>query len=111
MLITFNFRYNTVCGTVRLWVVGILKSASREKWYEIISEVDPKSTLHPLEKKHKIRRMPENVGGNSNILMEIERLQDTPEYLTSDDEESTCRLKSPSVPDHEGEKQNNSFFA
>ena len=40
MLIVCNFRYLTVCGTVRLWFDGICKSATTGKWSEIKSAAD-----------------------------------------------------------------------
>ena len=38
-----------VCLTVRLWLNGILKSSSTEKWSEIKSEVETERSLHPVE--------------------------------------------------------------
>ena len=49
MLIAFTLRYVIVCGAVRLWFVGILESATTEKWSEIISDVDAERTSHSLE--------------------------------------------------------------
>ena len=77
MLIDGNFRYLIVCRTVLLWLDGICKSATTEKWSEIKSEVDTERTLHPEEKNHKIERMTVNVGRKVNVLMEIKRLQNT----------------------------------
>ena len=39
----------------------IRKSATTEKWSEIISEVDTKRTFHLIEKMHKIESMTVNV--------------------------------------------------
>ena len=39
LLMVFNFRYAIVCCTVRLWCVESFKSATTEKWLEIISDV------------------------------------------------------------------------
>ena len=50
VLFAFNCRDVIVCGTVRLWFVGIFKSAATEKWSEIIPDVDTERTSHPLEK-------------------------------------------------------------
>ena len=50
MLIAFNLCYAVVSGAVRLWFVGILKSATTEKWSEIISDVDTERTSQSLEK-------------------------------------------------------------
>ena len=83
VLITFNFQYMIVCGTVQPWFVGTFKSATTEKWSKIISDVDKERTSHPLDKIHNIKRMTVKVGRKINTLMEIERLQNTSELSNS----------------------------
>ena len=75
MLIDCNFRYWIVYGTVRLWLDGICKLATTEKWSEIKSEVEIERTLNHEERNHKIKKMTMNVGRKVNVLMEIERLK------------------------------------
>ena len=54
-----------------------VKLATKEKWPEIKSEAEAQRKLHSREKKHKVERITVNVGRKVNVLMTVERVQNT----------------------------------
>ena len=95
MLIDCNFRYLIVCEMVRLWLDGICKLATTEKWSEIKSEAERERTLHPGEQIIRSREWPWMWVGRSTYRWRSKESKTSDSRPASDDEESIRRLKSP----------------
>ena len=88
-------RYVMVCGTVWLWSVGIFKSARTEKWSEMASDGGTDKTSHLLEKIMTSREWPWIWVGKLTCWFRSKDSKIPVSCLTSDDEDSGWRLKSP----------------
>ena len=50
---------------------------SNNRWPEIKSEAETERTLHPRRANHKVERMTVNVRRKVNVLVEVQRVQNT----------------------------------